>query len=104
MLVSLLSLGGLPPLLGSSIKLLGIIILFPLMQGRLVVLIARSVIGLFYYLRVVFRASLSFRNIYGCLGLSRKGRELGFSSSFLSLSLNRMAGIVVFFVLGNAVM
>ena len=93
--------GGLPPFLGSAIKLLGIVIAFTTIKIILLVLVVSSVVGLFYYLSIVFSISLSFSGVPRGIKVDNSLSFNLIKNSFLSLSLNSVVGIALFMIVGR---
>jgi len=99
-----ISLRGLPPLAGSALKLMGILVVIRSYPVTLVFLILRSIISLYYYLRM-FITSVS------CLGSSNYGLNTRFLDSkgliLLIRSiivLNWVGGFPLFIICGRFIL
>lgn len=92
----LLTLRGLPPLIGSALKLVGIITLVEDLTIRLGLLILSSVVRLFYYLRVLFRVRLVFNS--NLFFQSGRLEEYGSISHIITLLLvfRSVLGLIMF--------
>lgn len=99
-LVCISSLIGLPPFLGAFLKLTGIIILGNFTILGLSVLLLRSVVGLFYYLRILFRVRLETTEIGFSGNLSLKGSLVSSRSLMIFVMLNIVLGLPFFIRLG----
>lgn len=98
-----ISLRGIPPLLGSGLKLMGIMIIigrFPLVLG---VLILSSMVSLYYYLRV-FIGSVVCLGSVSSVGYSPYEISKGLVGVLMMLVvLNWLGGVIIFIVCGGLV-
>ena len=71
LIICVLSLGGLPPMVGALLKLIGISVLVKVSFILLGFLLLSSVVGLFYYLRIFFRIRFS---VFSAVGVEEGSR------------------------------
>lgn len=87
-------------MLGARIKFLGILTCVPVMGAGVIFLVFRSVVGLFYYLRILFSSSLWFTSIRSLSFVEVVYRFKLVGRVFFFVIVNRVLGIIFFMRVG----